>query len=128
MNFEKYQDYVTNRHNFGQMEDPSGYGEAGNLRCGDQTGIYIRVEGDVITECTYYTFGCGFAQAVGVIVTKVAKGKTIEEAKRITPEDIAAEIDGFPSAKAHYAELGVKIINNAVDDYLKKKAAAKATP
>jgi nitrogen fixation NifU-like protein len=84
--------------------------------------IYIRVENDHIEDIKFQTFGCGAAIAVSSMLTELAKGKSIEEAKQITNKDVAKALEGLPKAKLHCSNLGADALNMAIKDYESRKA------
>ncbi|MCR4714069.1 MAG: iron-sulfur cluster assembly scaffold protein [Treponemataceae bacterium] len=108
------------------MEDESkwpcdGRGIVGNLKCGDQMLILIRVSDGKITDCRWKTYGCASAIASTSILSEAIKGMPIEEAYRLKPQDIVAKLGGLPENKIHCSVLGDKALRAAIDDYLEKK-------
>jgi nitrogen fixation NifU-like protein len=97
-----------------------GRGIVGNIRCGDQMLILIRVKDDVITDVRWKTYGCASAIASTSILSEAIKGMTIQDAYRIKPDDIVARLDGLPTNKIHCSVLGDKALRAAIDDYLCK--------
>ncbi len=118
---EKVMDHFTNPRNVGEIANPDGIGEEGNPVCGDMMTFYIKVKDDRLEDIKFKTFGCGAAIAVSSMVSEMAKGKTIEEARRITPELVAKELEGLPKNKFHCSNLGAQALNKAIDDYLVKQ-------
>ena len=114
-------DHFTNPRNVGEIEDANGIGEEGNPVCGDMMTFYIKVDNNHLSDVKFKTFGCGAAIAVSSIVSEMAMGKTIEEARKITPALVAKELEGLPKNKFHCSNLGAQALNNAIDDYLKKQ-------
>ena len=114
-------DHFTNPRNVGTIENPDGYGKVGNPVCGDLMEMYIRVENDVIKDIKFKTFGCGSAIATSSMVTELAIGKTIDEALKITRNDVANELDGLPPQKMHCSNLAADALHAAIEDYKKKK-------
>ena len=114
-------DHFTNPRNVGEIEDADGIGEEGNPVCGDMMTFYIKVDDNHLSDVKFKTFGCGAAIAVSSIVSEMAKGKTIEEARKITPALVAKELEGLPKNKFHCSNLGAQALNKAIDDYLKKQ-------
>lgn len=114
-------DHFTNPRNVGEIEDADGIGEEGNPVCGDMMTFYIKVDNNHLSDVKFKTFGCGAAIAVSSIVSEMAMGKTIDEAKKITPALVAKELDGLPKNKFHCSNLGAQALNKAIDDYLKKQ-------
>jgi len=114
-------DHFRNPHNYGKMENPDGVGRVGNPQCGDEMVIYIKVENDVIVDVKFETFGCVAAIASSSITTDLVKGKTIEEALKITNKDVVDQLGGLPAIKTHCSVLAEDGIKAAIEDYLKKK-------
>lgn len=125
MDFEKFKDYVTNRYNFGDIPGADAKGMVTNSGCGDMTMLYFKVgDGEVIEDAKYFTFGCGFSQAMGVVITELCKGKTVEEADTITEEDIDGVLGGLPDAKRNYLQLIHGLLKETIKDYRERKAEA----
>jgi nitrogen fixation NifU-like protein len=118
---KKVMDHFSNPRNVGILENPDGYGKVGNPVCGDLMEMYIRVEDDVIKDIKFKTFGCGSAIATSSMVTELAIGKTIEDALKITRNDVANELDGLPPQKMHCSNLAADALHAAIEDYKKKK-------
>ena len=114
---EKVMDHFANPRNVGEMKDPSGVGEVGNSRCGDIMRMYIKVEGDTITDVKFKTFGCGAAIATSSMATELIKGKTIEDALKLTNQAVMEALDGLPPVKVHCSVLAEQAIKAAVADY-----------
>ena len=102
------------------MDDADGIGEVGNPRCGDIMRMYIKVKEDKITDIKFQTFGCGAAVATSSMVTELVKGKTLDEALKITNREVAEALDGLPPIKMHCSNLAEAGIKAAIDDYRKK--------
>ncbi len=117
---EKVMDHFMNPRNVGEMKDADGIGEVGNPTCGDLMKIFIKVKDNVITDITFQTFGCGAAIATSSMITELAKGKTIEEALKLTRDDVAEELNGLPPIKMHCSNLSADALKAAIDDYKKK--------
>jgi nitrogen fixation NifU-like protein len=115
-------DHFKNPRNVGQMEDADGVGEVGNPVCGDMMTVYIKVKDEKIDDIKFQTFGCGAAIAVSSMVTEMARGKTLDEAMKITNKDVAGELGGLPKNKLHCSNLGADALHQAVTDYLDRKA------
>lgn len=118
---EKVMDHFMNPRNVGEIENPDGVGEAGNPVCGDMMTFYIKVKDDRLEDVKFRTFGCGAAIAVSSMVSEMAKGKTLEEAMKITPRSVADELEGLPKNKLHCSNLGDQALHKAIQDYLSKK-------
>jgi nitrogen fixation NifU-like protein len=118
---EKVMDHFMNPRNVGEIDNADGVGEVGNPVCGDMMTFYIKVKDNHISDVKYKTFGCGAAIAVSSMVSELAKGKTLEEAKKITPASVAKELEGLPKNKYHCSNLGAQALGKAIDDYQKKQ-------
>lgn len=97
-----------------------GKGMVGNIKCGDQMLILLRIENGIITDCRWKTYGCASALASTSILSEAIKGMSIEEAYILRPEDIVARLGGLPANKIHCSVLGDKALRAAIDDYLEK--------
>ena len=115
-------DHFRNPRNVGVIENADGIGEVGNPLCGDMMTIYLKVDDDRIADIKFQTFGCGSAIAVSSMLTEIAAGKTIEEAKKITNKDVAAALEGLPKNKLHCSNLGADALHMAIKDYEDRKA------
>lgn len=118
---EKVMELFRKPHNLGRMKNPDGIGKVGNPLCGDVMYLYIKVKGGIIKDVKFETFGCAAAIATSSMITDLAKGKTLEDALKITREDIAKEVGGLPVIKLHCSNLAADALHEAVKDYLKKK-------
>ena len=114
-------DNFSNPSNAGEIENPDGIGEVGNPTCGDMMTFYIKVKDNRLEDVKFKTFGCGAAIAVSSMVSEMAKGKTLEEAMKITPRLVADELEGLPKQKFHCSNLGAQALHKAIEDYLKKR-------
>jgi len=119
---DKVMDHFMSPRNVGEIDNADGVGEVGNPVCGDMMTFYIKVDDNHISDVKYKTFGCGAAIAVSSMVSEMAKGKTLEEAKKITPALVAKELEGLPKNKYHCSNLGAQALNKAINNYLKKQA------
>ncbi len=117
---EKVMDHFAAPRNVGEIKDADGTGEIGNPTCGDMMTFYIKVKDDVIEDVKFKTFGCGAAIAVSSMVSEMAKGKTLDEASKITNKDVAEELGGLPKNKMHCSNLGADALHMAIEDYRKK--------
>lgn len=115
-------DHFNHPRNMGEMANPDGAGEAQNPVCGDTMRLFIKVESDRIVDVKFLTFGCGAAIASSSLATEMIKGKTIEEALKISDEDIVKELGGLPPSKIHCSILAEMAIRAAVADYRKRCA------
>ena len=118
---EKVMGHFMNPRNVGEIENPDGVGEEGNPVCGDMMTFYSKVKDNQLEDVKFKTFGCGAAIAVSSIVSEMAKGKTLDEAMKITPRSVADELEGLPKNKFHCSNLGAQALNKAIQDYLSKK-------
>jgi nitrogen fixation protein NifU and related proteins len=118
-------DHFLNPRNVGEIEDPDGVGEVGNPVCGDMMTFQIKVEDGRLSDVKFKTFGCGAAIAVSSMVSEMAKGMTLDEARRISRDDVAAELGGLPKNKMHCSNLGADALREAIDDYLEKTGKTK---
>ena len=118
---DKVMEHFQNPRNVGTISDADGVGQVGNPVCGDMMTFYIKVKGNRLDDVKFKTFGCGAAIAVSSMVSEMAKGKTIDEARKITPELVAKELEGLPKNKFHCSNLGAQALNRAIDDYVAKK-------
>jgi len=117
---EKVLDYFRNPRNMGKIDDADGIGKVGNPVCGDVMWIYIKVKDNIITDCKFETFGCVAAIATSSVLTELTKGKTLEDALKITNKDVANELEGLPPIKMHCSLLAEEGLKSAVEDYRKK--------
>jgi nitrogen fixation NifU-like protein len=111
--------------NVGKIKNPDGIGKVGNVVCGDVMYLYIKIkknkEGkDIISDIKFETFGCIAAIATSSMITKMAKGKTIEEALKISKLDVANSLGGLPKIKLHCSVLASDALTEAIYDYLTK--------
>lgn len=118
---EKVMEHFSNPRNVGEIEEASGVGEVGNAKCGDIMRIYLQVEEDVIKDVKFKTFGCGAAIATSSMVTEMVKGKTLEEALKVSNQAVAEALGGLPPAKMHCSNLAADALHEAIKDYLSKK-------
>ena len=117
---EKVMEHFKNPRNVGEMENPDGVGEVGNASCGDIMKIYLKVEGDVIEDVKFQTFGCGSAIATSSMVTEMVMGKTLTEAEEVTNKAVAEALDGLPPLKMHCSNLAADALHAAIKDYREK--------
>ncbi|MFO8016656.1 MAG: iron-sulfur cluster assembly scaffold protein [Candidatus Woesearchaeota archaeon] len=114
---KKVFEYFQNPQHAGEFKDPDGTGEVGNPKCGDMMEISIKVSDDRIDDIKFKTFGCIAAISSTEALCRVAKGKTLEEAKRITSKEIMEELGGLPPVKIHCSVLGADALKKAIEDY-----------
>ncbi|MBI5970011.1 MAG: Fe-S cluster assembly scaffold protein NifU [Deltaproteobacteria bacterium] len=117
---EKVMDHFSNPRNVGEVENASGVGTVGNPACGDIMKLSIKVENDVIQDVKFKTFGCGAAIATSSMVTELVKGKTLDEAERISNATVAEALDGLPPVKMHCSNLAADALHAAIEDFKKK--------
>ncbi len=117
---QKVMDHFSNPRNVGEIENPDGIGEVGNPVCGDMMTFYIKVKDGRLEDVKFKTFGCGAAIAVSSMVSEMAKGKTLDEALKITNASVAEELGGLPPNKMHCSNLGADALHKAIEDYLSK--------
>ncbi len=120
---EKVMEHFANPRNVGEIPDADGIGKVGNPQCGDVMWLYIKVKDNTITDIKFKTFGCGAAIATSSMITELAKGKSLEEAKRISRQDVADSLDGLPPVKMHCSNLAADALREAIKDYEAKQAA-----
>jgi len=122
---ERVMEHFRNPRNVGEIENADGVGEIGNPVCGDMMTFYVKIDNNILTDVKFKTFGCGAAIAVSSMVSEMAKGKTVEEAMRISNADVAKELGGLPPNKLHCSNLGADALHKAIEAYLAKKKEAK---
>lgn len=119
-------DHFMNPRNVGEIENADGVGEVGNPVCGDMMSFYIDVDDEErITDVKFKTFGCGAAIAVSSMVSEMAKGKTLDQALKITRGDVAEQLGGLPENKMHCSNLGADALHKAIEDYRSKKTVGE---
>lgn len=118
---EKVMDHYENPRNVGVIENADGEGIVGNPACGDVMKLTIKVENDIIVDAKFKTFGCGAAIATSSMVTEMVKGKSIDEALKISNKAVAEALGGLPKIKMHCSVLAEDALKAAIDDYQKKK-------
>jgi nitrogen fixation NifU-like protein len=118
---EKVMEHFKNPRNVGEIPDADGIGTVGNPVCGDLMTIYIKVKDNRLTDIKFKTFGCGSAIATSSMITELAKGKTLEEAMRITRANVADSLGGLPPVKMHCSNLAADALHAAIEDYNKKQ-------
>ena len=102
------------------VKNPSGVGEVGNIRCGDIMHLEVKIKDNKIKDIGFKTFGCPAAVASSDVVCELAKGKTVEEARKMKKEDIIKKLKGMPQAKIHCSLLGIDALKKALEDYEEK--------
>ena len=115
---EKVMDHFMNPRNVGDVEDANAVGEVGNAKCGDIMKISMKINDDgVIEDVKFKTFGCGAAVATSSIATEMIKGKTVEEAEKLSNKAVIEALDGLPPAKIHCSVLAEEVVKAALKDY-----------
>lgn len=122
---QKVMEHFKNPRNMGEIPDADGVGTVGNPVCGDLMTIYIKVKHNRLEDIKFKTFGCGSAIATSSMITELAKGKTLEEAMKITRGDVANELGGLPPVKMHCSNLAADALHVAIEDYRKKQKAGE---
>jgi len=118
---EKVMEHFRNPRNMGEIPDADGVGTVGNPVCGDLMTVYIKVKDNRLMDIKFKTFGCGAAIATSSMITELAKGKTIEEAMKISRGDVADSLGGLPPIKMHCSNLAADALHAAIKDYQAKK-------
>ena len=118
---EKVLEHFRNPRNVGRIEDADGVGKVGNPLCGDVMVMYLKIRDDRIEDAKFETFGCGAAIATSSMATELIKGKTIEEALRVTNKAVAEALGGLPPHKMHCSVLAEEAIRAAIEDYRAKR-------
>ncbi|HKK01027.1 MAG TPA: Fe-S cluster assembly scaffold protein NifU [Desulfuromonadales bacterium] len=114
---EKVMDHFSNPRNVGEIENPDGVGEVGNASCGDIMKIFLKVEGGIIKDIKFKTFGCGAAIATSSMVTEMAIGKTLDDAMELSNAAVAEALDGLPPQKLHCSNLAADALHEAIKNY-----------
>lgn len=126
---EKVLDHFRNPRNVGTMEGENvAWGEVGNPVCGDLMRMYVKVEDDKIADIKFQTFGCGSAIATSSMITEMVKGKTLDEALKVTRQDVADELDGLPPIKMHCSNLAADALHEAIKNYRDQKKGKVPLP
>lgn len=117
-------EHFTNPRNMGKMDDPDGEGTAGNIACGDEMKMYIKVKKDdkeeIIEDIKFNTLGCAAAIATSSMITELAKGKTLEQAMEIGRSDVADNLGGLTPIKMHCSNMAADALHRAIEDYRSK--------
>lgn len=118
---EKVIDHFTNPRNVGEIENASGVGTVGNAKCGDIMRIFLDIdENGIIRDCKFKTFGCGAAVATSSMATELVKGKSVEDALKLTNKAVMEALDGLPEIKVHCSLLAEEAVHAALWDYAEK--------
>jgi len=121
----KVMEHFANPRNVGEMDDADGIGNVGNPTCGDIMRLYIKVKDGIITDAKFKTFGCGAAIATSSMMTELVRGKSIEDAKKISNAAVAEALGGLPPVKMHCSVLAEEALHSALEDYYKRQAEKK---
>lgn len=111
----------TNPKYFGEIKNPDGVGQVGNPQCGDIMKIYLKIKDNIIKDIKFQTFGCVSAIAASDALCELAKGKTIDDALKITNKSIIEKLNGLPTIKIHCSVLGAEGLKRAILDYQQKQ-------
>ncbi|MEW6328734.1 MAG: Fe-S cluster assembly scaffold protein NifU [Candidatus Micrarchaeota archaeon] len=122
---EKVIQHFEHPHNMGELKNADGVGIVGNVICGDVMKLYIKVKNNRISNIKFKTMGCAAAIATSSMITDLAKGKTLDEAVRITRDDVAGGLEGLPPIKMHCSNLAADALRAAIEDYRKKQKGKK---
>ncbi len=119
---DKVLEHFKNPRNVGEIEDADGIGRVGNPVCGDLMWIYLKIAKnekgeEIIEDIKFKTFGCGSAVSTSSMITEMAKGMTLDEAYKITRQNVADELDGLPPIKMHCSNLAADALKAAIDNY-----------
>ncbi len=118
---EKVMDHFTNPRNVGEIEDADGIGEVGNAKCGDIMKMYIKVDKNIITDVKFKTFGCGAAVATSSMATEMIKGKSIDDALKLTNKAVVEALEGLPDVKIHCSVLAEQAMKSAIANYYRRQ-------
>lgn len=116
----KLMKHFTEPHNQGSIKDADAVGQVGNKRCGDIMKLYLKIKDDRIIDIKFETLGCAAAIATSSVLTDLAKGKKLDDALKISKNDIVKELDGLPEPKFHCSVLAEEALKVAIDNYRKK--------
>lgn len=115
---EKVMEHFTNPRNVGEIDNPSGVGTVGNAKCGDIMRIFLDVDQEgIIKDCKFKTFGCGAAVATSSMATEMIKGKSVEQALKLTNKAVQEALGGLPAVKVHCSLLAEEAVHAALWDY-----------
>ena len=113
-------EHFTNPRNVGEIENADGVGEVGNVKCGDIMKIFLKIENGIIVDAKFKTFGCGAAVATSSMATELIKGKSVEEALKLTNSAVVEALEGLPPVKIHCSVLAEEAFKTALADYYNK--------
>ncbi|MDR2931545.1 MAG: Fe-S cluster assembly scaffold protein NifU [Oscillospiraceae bacterium] len=114
---EKVMEHFSNPRNMGELSDANGVGEVGSPACGDIMKMYLKIENSIVEDVRFKTFGCGAAIATSSMATELIKGKSIDDAMKLTNKAVVEALDGLPPVKIHCSVLAEQAIKTALADY-----------
>ncbi|MCL0049544.1 Fe-S cluster assembly scaffold protein NifU [Peptococcaceae bacterium] len=117
---ETVMDHFSNPRNVGVIEDADAVGEMESPSCGDTTKVFLKVKDGKIVDIKFQTLGCAAAIASSSMLTEMAKGKTLEEAMKITRDEVAESLGGLPEKKLHCSNLAADALRKAIENYYSK--------
>ncbi len=120
---EKVIEHFTNPRNVGTIEDANGHSKVGSPVCGDLMEVFVKIQDDRIADIKFRTFGCGAAIASSSMASEMVIDMSVEDALRLTDEQVAEELGGLPEAKMHCSNLAATAIHAALEDYVQRTAA-----
>ncbi|MBD3168211.1 MAG: Fe-S cluster assembly scaffold protein NifU [candidate division Zixibacteria bacterium] len=123
---ETVMEHFSNPRNMGELDGANAVGDVGNPACGDMMRLYLKIEDGKIADAKFKTFGCGAAIASSSMLTEIIKGMTIEEAKKVTNEQVNEQLGGLPPVKIHCSLMAEEALKAAFENY-EKEAAKKAS-
>ncbi|NMC56309.1 MAG: iron-sulfur cluster assembly scaffold protein [Eubacteriaceae bacterium] len=118
---EKVIDHFKNPRNVGELKDANAIGRVGSPSCGDKMEMYLKIEDGIIKDAKFMTFGCAAAISSSSVATELLKGMTIEEAKKLTNQQVVEKLGGLPEAKIHCSVMVEEAVKAALEDYYKRK-------
>lgn len=118
---EKVMEHFMHPHNVGEIADANGVGEVGNPKCGDIMRMYLKIDGNTISDVKFKTFGCGAAIATSSMATDLIKGKSIDDALKLTNKAVVEALDGLPPIKVHCSVLAEQAVKAALSDYYRRQ-------
>jgi nitrogen fixation NifU-like protein len=118
---DKVLEHFSTPRNVGELTDANAIGEVGNAKCGDIMKMYLKIENNIIVDVKFKTFGCGAAVATSSIATEMIKGKSIDDALKLTNKAVVEALDGLPASKVHCSVLAEQAVRSAISDYYKRQ-------
>ncbi len=118
---EKVMDHFMNPRNMGELEGANAIADVGNPSCGDMMRLYLKIENNIITDVKFKTFGCGAAIASSSMLTEMIKGMPLDEALKITNQEVADALGGLPPVKIHCSLMAEEALKAAVENYENRK-------